>query len=111
MSSIPSSLPASLSAGTLSYPARASRSLLSLSSSAQSAVPADDDTTTTAAADDASTPLAQIARQNRLAALADHAAATGATQSALAAMAGRPAAALAAQGNGSAAVAWSLLGD
>jgi hypothetical protein len=65
-----------------------------------------------AEADDASAasdPLQEIARQNRLSALADSSAALSANQSAQALIAGQPAAALAGQANVPADSAWGLL--
>jgi hypothetical protein len=104
MSTISSSLP---SLAGSAYP-QLGLSLASLSGGTQPAVLPDDPAGTAdpaAAAD----PLQEIARQNRLSALADSSAALAATQSAQALITGQPAAALAGQATVPADAAWGLL--
>jgi len=93
-------------AANAAYP-QLSRALTNLSARAQPAAPED-------AAGSAAEPsdlVQEIAQQNSLSALADGAAALGATQSAQALVAGQPAAALASQATIAPETAWSLLQD
>jgi hypothetical protein len=104
MSTITSSV--SNSAANPAYP-QLSRALTNLSARAQPAAPEE----TAESAADPTDLVQEIAQQNSLSALADGAAALGATQSAQGLIAGQPALALASQATVAPETAWSLLQD